>query len=242
MTPVAIAHYHVTAKIGEGGMDAVYRALDTKLNREVAVKVLPTPFAGSVDRITRFAGEAEVLASLDHASIAVARQIVDALDHAHGKGVIHRDLKPANVKFTAAGRAKLLDFGLAKALAPLDTVDGATMTMHATLAGVVMGTLGYMSPEQATGGPVDKRADILGLRRRVVRNAGRAPPGSSRPGLEGASRCAARRRGPSPPSPSAAGFSRAPSGYRRRKALPGRARPCRCPGFWPPRRMGSVGR
>ena len=201
MTPSSsIAHYRITAKLGEGGMGAVYRATDTKLNRDVAVKVLPDTFAADPDRLTRFTREAQVLASLNHPNIAaiygveeralilelvegptladriaagpipvdealpIARQIAEALEYAHDHGIIHRDLKPANVKVTPEGRVKVLDFGLAKALsADLTAADPAsspTLTMRATMAGFIMGTAGYMSPEQAKGKPVDRRADI----------------------------------------------------------------------------------
>jgi serine/threonine-protein kinase len=195
-----IAHYRITSKLGEGGMGAVYRATDTKLNRDVAIKVLPDVFSGDPDRLARFTREAQVLASLNHPNIAaiygveeralvmelvegptlserigqgalpveealeIARQIGDALEAAHEKGVIHRDLKPANIKLTTDGRVKVLDFGLAKAMGgermTADPVNSPTMTMSATVAGVIMGTAGYMAPEQAKGKPVDRRADI----------------------------------------------------------------------------------
>src|SRR5262249_28233743 len=151
--PFQIAHYRITAKLGEGGMGAVYRAIDTKLNRDVAIKVLPKAFAADPDRLARFTREAQVLASLNHPNIAaiygveesalvlelvegptlaeriergaipledaipIARQIAEALEYAHERGVVHRDLKPANIKVTPEGRVKVLDFGLAKALA-----------------------------------------------------------------------------------------------------------------------------
>ncbi len=196
----SIAHYRIIAKLGEGGMGIVYRATDTKLNRDVAIKVLPDSVAEDSDRLARFSREAQVLASLNHPNIAaiygvedralimelvegptleqrlaqgairiadalpIACQIAEALEYAHDRGVIHRDLKPANVKVTPEGRVKVLDFGLAKALATesaaIDPASSPTMTMRATMAGVIMGTAAYMSPEQAKGKPVDRRTDI----------------------------------------------------------------------------------
>jgi len=198
--PSSIAHYRITAKLGEGGMGAVYRATDTKLGRDVALKVLPDAFAQDVQRMGRFAREAQILASLNHPNIAaiygvedralvmelvggttladriaagpvlmqealpIARQIAEALEYAHERGVIHRDLKPANIKVNPEGRVKVLDFGLAKALggdAPSgDPAASPTLTMQATAAGVILGTAAYMSPEQARGKSADKRADI----------------------------------------------------------------------------------
>src|SRR5262245_25159184 len=181
-------------------MGEVYRATDTKLNRDVAIKILPESFASDPDRLARFTREAQVLASLNHPNIAaiygveeraivmelvdgptlaeriaqgpiapeealpIARQITEALEYAHERGIVHRDLKPANVKVTPEGRVKVLDFGLAKALAAdahaADPMSSPTITMRATVAGMIMGTAGYMSPEQAKGKPVDRRADI----------------------------------------------------------------------------------
>ena len=190
-----LAHYKVTAKLGEGGMGVVYRATDTKLGREVALKVLPDAFARDPERLARFRREAHVLASLNHPNIAAiygmeeraivmelvegetlrgplpveavvhyARQLTEAIDAAHEKGITHRDLKPANIKVTPEGVIKVLDFGLAKAaeetVAHSDPDLSPTMTIGATRAGVIMGTAAYMSPEQARGNPVDKRTDI----------------------------------------------------------------------------------
>jgi serine/threonine protein kinase len=189
--------YEILALIGAGGMGEVYRARDTKLKRDVALKVLPEAFAKDPGRMARFQREAEVLASLNHPNIAniygaeeralvmelvegeppkgpmpfedawkIALQIADALEYAHDKGVIHRDLKPANVKVTPEGVVKLLDFGLAKAFSETpdagtaDPENSRTITLGATVAGTVLGTAAYMSPEQAKGKKVDKRADI----------------------------------------------------------------------------------
>ncbi len=191
-------------------MGEVYRATDTKLKRQVAIKVLPASVAGDAERLARFQREAEVLASLNHPNIAaihgleesdgvkalvmelvegptladriaqgaiplddalpIARQIAEALEAAHEQGIIHRDLKPANIKVRPDGTVKVLDFGLAKAmeqgsgirdqgsggLANSPTITSPAMTMR----GVILGTAAYMSPEQARGKAVDKRADI----------------------------------------------------------------------------------
>jgi eukaryotic-like serine/threonine-protein kinase len=207
--------YEVVSPLGAGGMGEVYRARDTKLNRDVALKVLPETLSHDSERMARFKREAQVLASLNHPNIAtihgfeesgslralvmelvegqtlaeriavgegsalprergalpydealpIARQIADALEYAHEKGVIHRDLKPANVKITPEGQVKVLDFGLAKALEVETSIssnisNSPTLTAPATQAGVILGTAAYMSPEQARGKAADRRADI----------------------------------------------------------------------------------
>ncbi len=182
--------YEIIAPIGAGGMGEVYRARDTKLNRDVALKVLPAAFARDADRMARFQREAQALAALNHPNIAqiyglegdalvmeyvpgddlkgpipldtalpLARQMAEALEYAHERGIIHRDLKPANIKVTPEGQIKLLDFGLAKALA----TEGSNPQLgdsDATIRGAILGTAGYMSPEQARGETVDRRTDI----------------------------------------------------------------------------------
>jgi eukaryotic-like serine/threonine-protein kinase len=209
-----IGAYDVVAKLGEGGMGEVYRARDTSLNRDVAIKVLPESAVGDADRLARFTREAQTLAALNHPNIAqiygfeaqakalimelvegrdlsaviaesarsgsresglhpdeavpIARQIAGAMEAAHDLGIIHRDLKPANVKVRADGTVKVLDFGLAKALAPgsddlglqANAANSPTLTARATQLGMILGTAAYMSPEQAKGKAVDRRADI----------------------------------------------------------------------------------
>ncbi len=207
---VRLGPYEVTGALGAGGMGEVYRARDTKLNRDVAIKVLPDGLAADAERLARFTREAQTLAALNHPNIAtiygiedpsagsghaagivmelvegddlshrlsqgamsvdealaIARQIIAALEAAHDLGIVHRDLKPANIKVRHDGTVKVLDFGLAKALAA-DGAGGAgnaanspTLTARATEMGVILGTAAYMSPEQARGRAVDKRADV----------------------------------------------------------------------------------
>jgi serine/threonine protein kinase len=199
-----IAHYRVQEKIGAGGMGEVYRAQDTRLCRDVALKVLPELFARDAERMVRFEREAKVLASLNHPNIAsiygleesngtralvmelvegptfaerirqgrialeevltFAKQIADGLEYAHERAIVHRDLKPSNVKLTPESQVKLLDFGLAKALEDETTEpelqNSPTLSAAATRTGVLLGTAAYMSPEQARGKRVDRRADI----------------------------------------------------------------------------------
>src|SRR4051812_35717439 len=203
--------YTIASSIGAGGMGEVYRAHDSRLQRDVALKLLPDHFASDPERCARLEREAQVLASLNHPHIAqvygleradglscivmelvegptladriaavpsglpleevlsIAQQIVTALEAAHGRGVVHRDLKPANIKTTSQGETKILDFGLATIAArvpagmsgglPVNVTNSPTV-MTGTMPGVIMGTLAYMSPEQARGTVVDSRTDV----------------------------------------------------------------------------------
>ncbi len=211
--------YQIISALGAGGMGEVYRARDTTLNRDVALKILPDAFAEDPDRLARFTREAQTLAALNHPNIAaiygieestgvralvmelvegedlsqkieratltsqgsglpldealpIAKQIAGALEAAHDAGIVHRDLKPANVKVRADGTVKVLDFGLAKALdrpagsaeaSPYRLSMSPTLSMHATQAGIILGTAAYMSPEQAAGKPFDNRSDLWAL-------------------------------------------------------------------------------
>jgi eukaryotic-like serine/threonine-protein kinase len=220
--------YEIIGPLGVGGMGEVYRARDSKLGREVALKVLPAAFAADTERMARFRREAQVLASLNHPNIAavygledgdsrdekppaahpdpnssaramvfsgtppalvmelvegptlaehlkmrrleledslpIARQIAEALEAAHDRGIIHRDLKPANVKIRPDGVVKILDFGLAKAVegdrASSDPQNSPTISYMSTMAGTILGTAAYMSPEQAKGKHLDRRTDV----------------------------------------------------------------------------------
>jgi len=203
-TPVIgtlIGHYHILDWLGAGGMGEVYRARDTKLGREVAIKVLRHAFTSNPERLARLEREARVLASLNHPHIGaiygledgagvralvlelidgqtlgdrvrrgpvplketltIAGQLVAALDAAHERGIVHRDFKPANIKITPEGVVKVLDFGIAKASGEAASGEAShAPTAGRTREGMIIGTPAYMSPEQARGQPVDKRADI----------------------------------------------------------------------------------
>ncbi|MGH7177592.1 MAG: protein kinase domain-containing protein [Tepidisphaeraceae bacterium] len=209
MVPATIGSFRILGELGRGGMGEVYLATDTRLDRQVAIKALPTDLAADPDRMLRLQREAKLLASLNHPNIAaihgleqvdgrrylvleyvegetladrvargaipldeslsLASQIADAIEAAHEKGIVHRDLKPGNLMITSDGVVKVLDFGLARTAddpAPSAIADSPTVTQRPridspTIPGAIMGTAGYMSPEQARGKPADKRSDIF---------------------------------------------------------------------------------
>lgn len=200
----SLGSYEVLGPLGAGGMGEVYRALDRRLGREVAIKILPEAFASDPARLARFEREARMLASVNHPALAsiygleeagptryivmelvpgetldetlcrgplplrealrIARQIAEGLEAAHEKTIVHRDLKPANIKITPEGRVKVLDLGLAKAMEPpverASFSESPTVRLDATRPGVIVGTIEFMSPEQARGKLVDKRTDV----------------------------------------------------------------------------------
>src|SRR5438128_1513212 len=198
-----LGRYEIRSKIGEGGMGEVYRARDEKLNRDVAIKVLPATLSQNADRLRRFEQEAQAAGALNHPNILaiydvgthdgapyvvselvegeslrdrlghrpiaprkaieVAAQIAKGLAAAHAQGIVHRDLKPENVVLARDGRAKILDFGLAKLTSPEKGGDDGVTGNFKTGSGLVVGTVGYMSPEQVRGEDVSGRSDVFCL-------------------------------------------------------------------------------
>ena len=196
--------YEILAALGAGGMGEVYRARDSRLGRDVAIKILPARLASSPGFRERFAREARAISSVEHPhicplydvgtdgdvdylvmqyldgetlaerlrrgpipapqAIALAQQLAAGLDAAHERGILHRDLKPFNIKLTPDGKLKILDFGLAKTLTEAipegEATASTTAAISLTASGVIVGTAGYMSPEQTLGGPVDRRTDV----------------------------------------------------------------------------------
>src|SRR5262247_898264 len=204
LTGKSVGHYRIVSCLGKGGMGEVYRARDTKLDRTMALKILPADLSTDAERMRRFIREAKAASALNHPNVAhiyeigeaeglsfiameyvegqtlaaringhplkvseaveIGSQIADALDEAHRKGITHRDIKPANVMLNERGQVKVLDFGLAKIAPPTgQAVASDISTMAKTASGVVMGTVPYMSPEQALGREVDHRSDLFSL-------------------------------------------------------------------------------
>jgi len=198
-----VAHYRIVSRLGEGGMGEVYLATDTRLERSVALKVLPAAVARDSVRMERFDREARAASALNHPNVAhiyeigevdgihflvmefiegetldrrieghalpvdeiaeIGSQVADALDTAHGKGIVHRDIKPANLMITPRGLVKVLDFGLAKVMERPSSLQSQMATRTLSATGELIGTVGYMSPEQALGRVVDHRTDIFSL-------------------------------------------------------------------------------
>lgn len=198
-----IGHYQIISLLGKGGMGEVYQARDLKLDRTVALKILPVEVSADGERLRRFNHEAKAASALNHPNVAhiyeigevnglsyiameyvegrtlvakinghplgvnelveIGSQIADAMDEAHSKGITHRDIKPANVMLNARGQVKVLDFGLAKIARPAQPITSDISTLAKTAPGVVLGTVPYMSPEQALGREVDHRSDIFSL-------------------------------------------------------------------------------